>query len=163
MTSLQYKMDSPVGPIYLLANASFLQGVYWKKSSVPFVGSLSSSDPAVQVLAETEKQLREYFAGKRREFELPLDAKGTDFQMRVWQELSRIPYGKTCSYSDIASKIKNDKAVRAVGTANGRNPLSIVVPCHRVIQANGTLGGYAGGLLVKTKLLQIEAVNGSTK
>lgn len=102
------------------------------------------------------KQLGEYFEGVREKFDLPFDVQGTPFQMQVWNQLSKIPYGETCSYRDIARKIKNAKAVRAVGTANGRNPLSIIVPCHRVIASNGSLGGYAGGVKLKTKLLSFE-------
>src|SRR5438445_11189765 len=96
-------------------------------------------------------------------FEVTLDIVGTPFQMQVWEQLRKIPYGVTYSYSDIASKIKNPKAVRAVGTANGRNPLSLIVPCHRVIAADGKLGGYAGGLSIKTQLLELEQGQRSAK
>ena len=103
-------------------------------------------------------QLKEYFAGKRKAFDLPLDAKGTDFQKTIWQKLSKIPYGVSASYRDIAIAINNPKAVRAVGAANGRNPISIVVPCHRVIGSNGSLTGYAGGLERKEWLLKHEGL-----
>lgn len=102
-------------------------------------------------------QLRQYFAGQRQQFDLPLTAIGTAFQQQVWQQLCRIPYGHTCSYKEIATAIDRHKAVRAVGAANGKNPLAIVVPCHRVIGTNGTLTGYAGGLTRKAWLLQLEA------
>ena len=102
------------------------------------------------------KQLDEYFSGKRKTFDVPLDAKGTKFQKQVWRELQKIPFGKTLSYGDIAKKIKNPKASRAVGGANNKNPIAIVVPCHRVIGANGKLVGYAGGLHRKAWLLKHE-------
>lgn len=102
------------------------------------------------------KQFWEYFQGKRREFNLPLEMKGTEFQKKVWQELLKIPYGCTCSYKDIAIRIGNEKAVRAVGGANNKNPLMIVVPCHRVVGISGALTGYACGLNVKKYLLDLE-------
>lgn len=103
------------------------------------------------------KQLREYFNGKRREFDIPLDAAGTDFQRSVWSALRKIPYGRTVSYADIARAIGKPKSMRAVGMANGRNPISIVVPCHRVIGADGSLTGYGGGLDRKRTLLNLES------
>lgn len=154
--NVQYVYSSPVGPIYLVASEKGLRQLVWHKRNVPCVKSLRGGDPALQVLRTTVAQLDEYFAGKRREFSVPLDVDGTAFQKRVWAELAKIPYGQTVSYSDIARGIRNAKAVRAVGTANGRNPVSIIVPCHRVIQHNGTLGGYGGGLPIKVKLLGIE-------
>lgn len=104
-------------------------------------------------------QLIEYLSGQRTSFTLPLDAKGTHFQQRVWDLLVEIPYGQTCSYQHIAKQLDNPKAVRAVGAANGKNPLAIVIPCHRVIGANGSLTGYAGGLERKSWLLELENVN----
>ncbi len=105
-------------------------------------------------------QLREYFFGERKKFNLPLDLEGTDFQKKVWKELQKIPYGKTISYKILSAKIGNVKAIRAVGKANGENPAAIVVPCHRVIGSNGSLTGYAGGLDIKEKLLLLEgAIN----
>lgn len=152
MESLQYEMKTKVGPIYLTANETELTGVFWRKPKLRAVKSYRES----KVLTQTVEQLEEYFEGKRKNFDLPLAVSGTPFQRKVWTELTKIPFGKTCSYKDIARKIKNEKAVRAVGTTNGRNPFSIIVPCHRVIAADGTLGGYAGGLSVKTKLLELE-------
>ena len=113
------------------------------------------------VLAACAAQLTDYFAGKRRHFELPLAARGTPFQQSVWDALADIPYGELRSYRDIARTIGNPAAVRAVGAANGRNPLPIVVPCHRVIGSNGTLTGFAGGLEVKRFLLELEGAAGS--
>lgn len=109
-----------------------------------------------QALAPYRQQFEAYFAGQLKQFDLPMAASGTPFQQSVWRALSNIPYGQTCCYSDIARAIANPKAVRAVGAANGRNPLSIIVPCHRVIGANGRLTGYAGGLAAKQALLQLE-------
>jgi methylated-DNA-[protein]-cysteine S-methyltransferase len=108
------------------------------------------------VAVETVHQLRAYFAGKLRRFELPLDLHGTEFQLRVWRELEAIPFGETRSYSQIATAIGAPRAVRAVGAANGANPIPIVVPCHRVIGAAGTLVGYGGGLPLKKRLLELE-------
>jgi len=156
MSQLQYLMKSKIGPLYLVASEKGLQGVFWKEQPVPLAISLKSANPETKILKQTQQQLEEYFTGKRKSFDIPLDFKGTEFQTQVWKELSRIPYGKTFSYSDIAKKLGRDKAVRAVGTANGKNPICIIIPCHRVIAANGTLGGYSGGLKIKTTLLELE-------
>jgi len=153
---LQWTLNSPIGKLYLVASSEALKAVHWKKQAVPMASSLKGSDPAIRILAQAVCELEEYFAGRRQKFEVPLDSQGTEFQKKVWSQLRKIPYGKTCSYQDIAKKLKNDKAVRAVGTANGRNPLSIIVPCHRVISSSGALGGYAGGLSIKTQLLELE-------
>jgi methylated-DNA-[protein]-cysteine S-methyltransferase len=109
------------------------------------------------ILLETERQLHEYFAGARKQFELPLELWGSEFQKRVWRALKEIPFGETRSYLNVAKTIGSPKASRAVGAANGKNPLSIVVPCHRVIGTGGRLTGYAGGLETKAKLLALEA------
>lgn len=108
------------------------------------------------VIKQAVSELQEYFEGRRREFTVPLHPQGTDFQLRVWQVLRTIPYGKTWSYKQVATAAGNPKASRAVGMANNRNPIAIIIPCHRVIGANGRLVGYAGGLDVKEKLLEIE-------
>ena len=158
MSTHQWLMKSNVGALYLVASEKGLQGVYWRKIKVPLAKSLNGHEPSIKFLKQTVQELTEYFNGERQEFTVPLDIQGTQFQKQVWQQLLKIPYGKTLSYSDIARKIKNGKAVRAVGTANGKNPISIIVPCHRVIAANGTLGGYSGigGLKTKSKLLDLE-------
>jgi methylated-DNA-[protein]-cysteine S-methyltransferase len=114
---------------------------------------LRSDDPYLFGIFD---QLKEYFAGTRKEFDVPLDIEGTDFQKRVWNELQKIPYGKTISYKTLSEKLDDVKAIRAVGKANGQNPIAIVIPCHRVIGANGNLVGYAGGLAIKEKLLHLE-------
>lgn len=155
MTAIQTKFETKIGPLYLVASDKGLHGVFWREPNLPRRNT-QHFGRAVEILEETQAQLEEYLDGKRKSFDLPLDVQGTSFQKKVWAELSKIPYGKTFSYKDIAKKIKNDKAVRAVGTANGRNPLSLIVPCHRVIAADGTLGGYAGGLPIKEKLLRLE-------
>jgi len=114
---------------------------------------LRSDDPYLFGIFD---QLKEYFAGTRKEFDVPLDIEGTDFQKRVWNELQKIPYGKTISYKTLSEKLGDVKAIRAVGKANGQNPIAIIIPCHRVIGANGNLIGYAGGLAIKEKLLHLE-------
>lgn len=108
------------------------------------------------LLHETDAQLQAYFSGQLKQFDLPLAPHGTDFQQSVWQQLQKIPYGKTCSYQDIAIAIHNQKAVRAVGMANGKNPICVIIPCHRVIYASQKIGGYSGGVHYKEKLLALE-------
>ena len=115
-----------------------------------------SSDGGSEVLRQAIRQLKEYFAGERRSFDLPIHIAGTAFQEKVWRELKKIPYGETVSYGQIAANIGNPKASRAVGSANHNNPVSIVIPCHRVIGANGKLTGYGGGLDMKKMLLDLE-------
>ena len=159
---VQYKLNTDlIGPLYLVASDKGLRGIYWSRQKSEMLNDLVPAGEAGAMLSRAVTQLREYFAGKRKVFDVPLDVLGTEFQRKVWGELSRIPYGSTCSYTDIARRIRNAKAVRAVGTANGRNPLSIVIPCHRVVSANGTLGGYAGGLETKQKLLRLEGAWGA--
>jgi len=125
-------------------------------TSIFFVTNTESVSPN-PVTSLVKQQLLEYFDGDRKEFDLPMEPKGTEFQQRVWQALSEIDYGTTCTYGDIANRIRNPKGVRAVGLANGKNPLTIVVPCHRVIGANGTLTGYASGVERKAWLLNHES------
>jgi methylated-DNA-[protein]-cysteine S-methyltransferase len=117
----------------------------------------ATEDKNHPVLLETERQLNDYFDGKRKAFSLELDPQGTEFQKKVWAALLTIPFGETRSYTQIAKQIKSPKAVRAVGAANGKNPISIVTPCHRVIGANGKLTGFAGGLENKARLLALES------
>lgn len=125
-------------------------------TAIRFADSAQHDVAASDLTAAACSQLDEYFSGLRREFELPLAPTGTPFQQKVWQALCDIPYGTTCSYKDIAVAIGNPKGVRAVGLANGKNPIAIVIPCHRVIGANGRLTGYAGGLDRKATLLSLE-------
>lgn len=156
MSKAQWIMDSMIGRLYLVASEKGLQGIYWKRQPVPMMKTLRALSSEVKVLAVAQSQLDQYFRGKRRDFDLPMDIQGTDFQKRVWTELNQIPYGKTISYRELANRIDNENAARAVGTANGRNPLCIIIPCHRVIASDGTLGGYSGGLEIKARLLQLE-------
>ena len=145
----QQTIDSPLGDVQIFANAFGLTRVSLGKVVVT-----PDAPSAMTRLAAT--QLQQYFHGDLTRFNLPLAATGTPFQHQVWQALCQLPYGTTCSYANIAQSIAKPKAVRAVGAANGRNPLAIVVPCHRVIGANGSLTGYAGGLNNKAWLLQHE-------
>jgi len=157
-THTQWKIDSPVGSLYLVASAHGLREVSLEKCPAPMASSLKNPSPEIRLLAQAEQELTEYFAGKRQHFDISLDPRGTPFQQQVWRELQKIPYGATCSYKDIAARINNPKAIRAVGGANGKNPLCIVIPCHRVIAADGGIGGYSGGLAIKRKLLALEQV-----
>jgi methylated-DNA-[protein]-cysteine S-methyltransferase len=150
-------MDSVVGKLKLVATDKGLAAILWEDDNPRRVrlGSISENTKH-PVLQETEEQLGEYFAGKRKRFSVKLDAKGTVFQSKVWEALRSIPYGETRSYGQIAAQIGNVRAMRAVGAANGKNPISIIVPCHRVIGASGCLTGFAGGLDVKQQLLSME-------
>lgn len=150
-------VTSPVGALTLAATESGLAAILWERDDprrVPL--TLVGSDPAHPVLRETERQLAAYFAGQLRSFTLPIDCHGTDFQKRVWAALLRIPFGETRSYGQIARELGDHNLMRAVGAANGRNPVSIVAPCHRVIGAAGQLTGFAGGLEAKRFLLALE-------
>lgn len=153
---VQWVMKSKMGPIYLAASEKGLRKVLFEPTKDPQTISLSHKTPQNQILRHAVAELEEYFAGSRQKFTVPLDLEGTPFQLKVWQALSTIPFGQTCSYRDVAHKIKNPNAMRAVGSANGKNPICIIIPCHRVIAADGTLGGYTGGLNIKTKLLTLE-------
>lgn len=150
-------MQSPVGNLKLIASEKGLRAILWENDNpnrVKVTKLVKSNHHPV--LVETEHQLSEYFHGKRKKFSLNLDAIGTSFQKKVWLALLTIPFGETRSYLDIAKQIGNVKAVRAVGGANARNPISIIMPCHRVIGSNGTLTGFAGGLDIKAALLKFE-------
>lgn len=151
------EMASPVGTLKLVAHETALVAVLWENEN-PKRLRLAELIEQIDhpILLETQKQLTEYFAGKRQQFDVPLDFEGTEFQKKVWQALLSIPFGETRSYRDIAEQIGNVKAVRAVGAANGKNPISIIAPCHRVIGMNGKLVGFAGGLGNKDILLKIE-------
>ncbi|KHK64054.1 methylated-DNA--[protein]-cysteine S-methyltransferase [Pseudomonas frederiksbergensis] len=154
----QYKtIPTPVGELILVARGTKLAAILWENERLNRVRlgplELDNDHPT---LKETERQLLEYFAGQRRQFELALDFAGTDFQVRVWQALLTIPFGETRSYRDIAIQIGQPTATRAVGAANGRNPISIIAPCHRVIGTSGSLTGFAGGLAAKQFLLSLE-------
>ena len=155
-----YRMqDSPVGRLTLVASDDGLAAILWENDRPGRVRlDLDAEDTTHPVLVETGRQLDEYFDGRRKQFALPLDMAGTAFQRKVWNALLRIPFGETRSYREIARQIGNPAAVRAVGAANGRNPVSIVAPCHRVIGSSGALTGFAGGLGTKADLLALEGV-----
>jgi methylated-DNA-[protein]-cysteine S-methyltransferase len=150
-------MPSPVGALKLVASDQGLAAILWENDDLERVRlSPLLPDDRHPVLLETERQLGDYFAGRLDRFSLPLDFAGTEFQKKVWQALLTIPFGETRSYGEIARQIGRPKAVRAVGAANGKNPISIIAPCHRVIGANGKLTGFAGGLKIKAALLGLE-------
>jgi len=150
-------IKSPINDLLLVADASALTGLYFVGCDhIPAASRHWALNPKHPVLQQAAKQLREYFAGKRTEFSLPLHLAGTDFQQKIWREIARIPYGETVSYSDLAKRAGAPKAIRAVGTTTGRNPVSIMIPCHRVVRKNGGMGGFAGGLERKRHLLEFE-------
>jgi methylated-DNA-[protein]-cysteine S-methyltransferase len=150
-------MTSPIGPLLLMGDSAGLMGVYMDAHRGGQGPSVQTGVRDDRMFAAARGQLEEYFAGTRQAFDLPLAAEGTDFQRRVWDALLGIPYGTTISYLELARRIGDPKAVRAVGLANGRNPISIIVPCHRVIGSDGSLTGYGGGIERKRWLLQHEA------
>ncbi|MEQ1390402.1 methylated-DNA--[protein]-cysteine S-methyltransferase [Acinetobacter radioresistens] len=154
--AMQY-MDSPVGRLRLIANEKALVAVLWENEQPKRIQLAELVvEPEHPVLLQVRQQLEEYFEGNRQRFDISLDFAGTEFQKLVWTELLKIPYGQTRSYGQIAQAIGRPKAMRAVGAANGRNPISIIAPCHRVIGASGALTGFAGGLDNKTILLNLE-------
>ena len=146
-------LDTPIGRLRLLSDGRQLTAIEFEGQYADLGEASEQTDRA---LAPALRQLEEYFQGRRKDFDLPLAAAGTQFQQSVWRALIAIPYGEVRSYGDIAKAIKRPRAVRAVGAANGRNPLPIVVPCHRVIGSNGALTGFAGGLQAKRTLLRLE-------
>ncbi|MGB2592696.1 MAG: methylated-DNA--[protein]-cysteine S-methyltransferase [Candidatus Acidiferrum sp.] len=157
MATLSYTMvKSPVGPLLLAGDEKGLRLVYFstgRKPKSPERDWTESKAPFKEVI----RQLDAYFEGKRKEFDLPLVMEGTEFQLQVWRHLQKIPYGETVSYGQLARRIGSPEAARAVGLANGSNPIPIIVPCHRVIGSNGDLTGFGGGLPVKKKLLALES------
>lgn len=150
-------LDSPIGRLKLVASDEGLAGILWEVERPGRV----NLNPQLEndhhpILLRVVKQLKEYFSGSRMVFDVPLDFKGTAFQKAVWERLVRIPFGETRTYGEIAKELGKPTAMRAVGAANGRNPIAIIAPCHRVIGANGTLTGFAGGLAAKAFLLELE-------
>ena len=162
------RLASPVGPLFLAASAEGLVALEFdrhlpgQQTIRPNPRDLRAESKSVRLeesdleLSRYVRELEEYFGGGRREFSFPLDLRGTDFQVACWRALLKIPYGETCSYANIARAVGRPQGFRAVGMANNRNPIAIVVPCHRVIASDGTLCGYGGGLDVKRKLLELE-------
>ncbi len=149
------RMDSPAGPLLLVADDRGLRRIEFVNGRKPVQSDPEWRDDA-EPLSEVVRQLRAYFAGELQKFDLTLAPQGTSFQLTVWNRLCEIPYGETISYGELARRIGNPNASRAVGLANGSNPISIVIPCHRVIGSNGKLTGYGGGLPIKEKLLALE-------
>ena len=148
---------SPVGKLRLVASEKGLVAIDVRNNAKQEV---TAKNPSAQaVLIQTKKQLEQYFAGKRTTFDVALDLVGTEFQVQAWRALCRIPFGKTISYGQQAANIKKPKAFRAVGSANGKNPIPILVPCHRVVASDGSLGGYSLGLRMKKQLLALEGVS----
>jgi len=156
MTDVYRRIESPVGRLTLVAGDRHLVAIAWQSETAPPPFGAAPETAPHPVLDQVERQLAAYFAGERRDFDLPLDFRGTDFQRRVWHALLTIPFGETRSYRDIAVQLGQPSATRAVGAANGRNPIPIVAPCHRVIGANGSLTGFGGGLENKAFLLDLE-------
>lgn len=156
MIKLQKKLTHKTTSLYLVATENGICGVHSKKQNIPSFKNNKDLKKIEDHLLLAEKQLTDYFKGKRKSFNIPLDLHGTSFQKKVWAELLKIPYGKTRSYKEIAVDLKDSHASRAVGTANSKNPVWIIVPCHRVIASNGSLGGYAGGINMKKNLLTLE-------
>ena len=154
-------VESPIGRLMLTTDGTALTGLYMnlyrnKPSKLPGLGDDWIQNATIDPLPAAARQLKEYFAGKRRDFDLPLRMAGTEFQRSVWRELTEIPFGETRSYGQLAKRLNNPNGSRAVGLANGRNPIAIIVPCHRVIGADGSLTGFGGGLDRKEWLLTHE-------
>lgn len=147
-------IETPIGPMTLRSDGQSL-------TAASFGNQFQGASGACAILDRAEAELGEYFAGKRQAFDIPLAPAGTDFQRRVWAALREIPYGQTATYRDIALRVDNPRGFRAVGLANNRNPLPIFIPCHRVVGADGSLTGYAGGLEAKRLLLELEAAAGA--
>ncbi len=147
----QYSYDTVIGKIYIAEKDNCICNVSF--------GTLNYKEKETYLIKKTYSQLKEYFAGNRKIFDIPISANGTEFQIKVWEELQKIPYGKIRTYKEIAENIGNKNASRAVGMANNKNPIAIIIPCHRVIGSNGDLTGYAGGIKLKQYLLNLEKQN----
>lgn len=157
MTYAYKTMKSPVGELKLVASDKGLAAILWENDNPRRLRLTPiAEDENHPVLLEAERQLKDYFSGKRKSFTVKLDFKGTEFQKKVWAALLTIPFGETRSYGEVAKQIQNPKAVRAVGGANGKNPIPIIAPCHRVIGSTGKLTGFGGGLEAKARLLALE-------
>jgi methylated-DNA-[protein]-cysteine S-methyltransferase len=156
-TTFTMPLDTPIGRLVLESDGGVLIGIWLPTESRAPLTPQATGHDAPPVLKDTVTQLEEYFARERTEFDLPIELDGTAFQKEVWTELSRIPYGETISYGELARRVGRPKGPRAVGQANGKNPIPIIVPCHRVLASNG-IGGYGGGLPMKRTLLAVEGV-----
>ncbi|HEY2628070.1 MAG TPA: methylated-DNA--[protein]-cysteine S-methyltransferase [Usitatibacter sp.] len=156
------RIPTPAGTLFATAAEGAITGIYFENQQYFPRMDDWQEDPSAAPLAECARQIGEYFDGKRTEFDLPLAPEGTDFQQRVWKQIAGIPFGKTITYAELAKRAGAEGSARAAGAATGRNPITLVVPCHRVVGSDGSLTGYAGGLPRKTKLLEIEgALQGS--
>lgn len=155
MNELQMKFKTKLGPIYICANEDAITKVSWHGLDVKIVGN-NVANKQTRLINEAFAQISEYLEGERKQFDLPLSFNATTFQKSVWIELTKIPFGKTISYTQLAERVNNPKATRAVGSANGKNPLCIIIPCHRVIAKSGKLAGYVGGEYIKKELLNLE-------
>jgi len=158
MTKLISYYESPIGELALVGDEDKLIILGWTGEDMPEDAILCAGGQETPVLLRTKQQLDEYFAGTRREFDLPLAPAGTEFQRKVWDALCTIPWGETRSYGEIAAQVGNPKGSRAVGGANNRNPIAVVIPCHRVIGSSGKMVGYRGGLGIKEHLLKLEGI-----
>jgi methylated-DNA-[protein]-cysteine S-methyltransferase len=150
-------VESPIGKLLIAGDSESVRQINFAKNGKPSAPEAEWQESSRGPVAQAARQLREYFAGSRTDFDLPLAPQGTEFQRYVWRRLQEIPYGETISYGELARRVGNPKASRAVGAANGQNPIPIVIPCHRVIGANGKLTGFGGGLPTKEALLALEA------
>jgi methylated-DNA-[protein]-cysteine S-methyltransferase len=158
MTHFVKTLRTPVGELFLAATETAVAALVWSREELERIGIREwKPGKTCALLAEAERQLREYFEGERRSFDLPLQFHGTPFQESVWKELGKIPFGKTWSYRELARRVGKPAAVRAVGSANGKNPVCIILPCHRVVRLSGDIGGYAGGVGHKAWLLELES------
>ena len=151
-----HDMESPIGRLRLIGTGDVLVGIWFEQGRDAAKSGDTLIEGTLPVIELARAQLEEYFRGERRDFDLPLAPRGTEFQQRVWQRLRRIQYGTTTTYGALAGELGNPNASRAVGLANGSNPIPIVIPCHRVIGANGALTGFGGGLPIKSALLELE-------
>ena len=149
---MEVVIESSLGNIKLIEQDDHLAELF-------FTDAPQSAIPESKLLTDAKNQIDEYFSGKRKEFDLPLNPSGTEFQLKVWQELLQIPYGETVSYQEIANRLGDPKCIRAAATANGKNPIAIIIPCHRVIGSHGEMTGYAGGIQLKKDLLSLEGAD----
>lgn len=155
-----YKIyDFEIGRILIVENEDYIIKVEFLNDKNQFLNKKYGTEKETLLIKKTKIELIEYFAGKRKTFDIPIKLDGTEFQVKVWKELLKLPYGETCSYLDIAKKIGNPNAARAVGMANNKNKIQIIIPCHRVIGSDKKLIGYAGGIKIKEKLLKLERDN----
>ena len=152
-----FYIETPIGKLLIAGDAESVRHIRFPEKGAPASPDAGWIEGAIGPLRETARQLNEYFEGRRKDFDLPLLPEGTQFQKSVWRKLQDIPYGQTISYGELARRVGNPKASRAVGAANGQNPIPIVIPCHRVIGANGKLTGFGGGLPTKEALLGLES------